>query len=93
MSIKVIKEGEHLRMLESSEPVPEGEPLVLFTASEIQQAAARLAWSRLPEESRDDMLHQGQSASYREWMEDNSWDEAISREDPAEWLSLQDFKA
>jgi len=93
MSIEVIKEGNLLRVVESSEPIAEGEHLVLFTADEIQQAAARLAWSRLAEESRDDMLHQTQSASYREWLEDSSWDDAISREDPATWLSMEEFKA
>lgn len=93
MSIEVIKEGNVLRVVESSEPIAEGEHLVLFTGEEVQQAAARLAWSRLPEESRDDMLHQSQSVSYREWLEDSSWDDAICREDPANWLSIEDFKA
>ncbi len=93
MSIEVVKEGNLLRVVQSSEPIPEGEHLFLFTAGEIQQAAARLAWSRLPGESRDDLLHQAQSCSYQEWMEDSSWDEAISREDPANWLAMEDFKA
>ena len=93
MSITVIKEGNVLRVVESSEPIAEGKRLVLFTAEEIEQAAARLAWSRLPEESREDMMHQTQSVSYREWLEDSSWDEAICSEDPANWLSIEDFKA
>jgi len=93
MSISVIKEGNILRVLETSEPIPEGQQIVLFTGSEIQQAAARLAWNLMPEESRDDMLHQTQSASYQEWMEDTSWDDAISADDSSEWLPLEDFKA
>ena len=35
MSIEVIKEGNLLRVVESSEPIAEGEHLVLFTADEI----------------------------------------------------------
>jgi hypothetical protein len=92
MSIEVIKEGNVLRVVDSSEPIPEGRHLRLFTADEIQQAAARMAWNHLPEETRDDLMHQAQSASYREWMDDKTWDEAIAREDPGSWLPLADFK-
>jgi len=40
MSITVIKEGDHLRILSASEPIPENTPLELFThAMEPWQAA------------------------------------------------------
>jgi hypothetical protein len=36
MSIKVIKEGNVLKVVESSEPIPEGTQLRLFTEDELQ---------------------------------------------------------
>lgn len=36
MSITVVKEGTILRVLHSSEPIPDGQRLVLFSAEELQ---------------------------------------------------------
>lgn len=116
MSIQVIKEGNLLKVIESSAPIPEGVKLTLYTAAElndlgkqppaweatqlesafhddeVQQATARTAWLRLPEESKEDIMHQTQSKSYQEWMKDTSWDEAMMREDPACWLPIEKFQ-
>lgn len=45
MSVTVIKEGNTLRLLESSEPIEEGQRLVLFTEEELRALEAeRKAW-------------------------------------------------
>jgi hypothetical protein len=92
MSIEVIKEGNVLRVVDSSEPILDGAHLRLFTEDEIQQAAARIAWQRISGESQEDLIHQAQTKSYQEWMADSSWDDAILREDSSSWLPLKDFQ-
>ena len=42
MSITVIKEGDHLRIISSSEPIPENTPMELFTQSIDPWQAAQL---------------------------------------------------
>lgn len=45
MSIRVIKEGNLLRVVESSEPIPDGARLTLYTASELADLAGQpSAW-------------------------------------------------
>lgn len=45
MSVTLIKEGNTLRLLDSSEPIPEGQPLVLFREGELRALEAeRKAW-------------------------------------------------
>ena len=45
MSVTVIKEGNTLRLIDSSEPIPEGARLVLFTEEELRTLEAeRKAW-------------------------------------------------
>jgi hypothetical protein len=45
MSVTIIKEGNTLRLLESSEPIPDGTKLVLFTEEELRELEAeRRAW-------------------------------------------------
>ncbi|MFZ4777077.1 MAG: hypothetical protein ACOYM3_17035 [Terrimicrobiaceae bacterium] len=41
MNITVIKEGEILRIIKSSEPIPDGTKLKLYTAAEINALAKR----------------------------------------------------
>jgi len=52
MSINVIKEGNLLRVLESSEPIPDGARLTLYTASELADLARQpSAWEAAQMES------------------------------------------
>ena len=45
MSVTVIKEGNALRLLESSEPIPEGQRLIVFTEDELRSLEAeRRTW-------------------------------------------------
>jgi len=52
MSIEVVKEGNLLRVVESSEPIPEGARLTLYTASELVGLAKQpTAWEAAQMES------------------------------------------
>ncbi len=52
MSIEVIKEGNILRVVESSEPIVDGTKLTLYTASELDALAKRpTAWEAAQLES------------------------------------------
>lgn len=45
MSITIIKEGNTLHLVESSKPIPEKTPLVLYTSAELGELAKeRRAW-------------------------------------------------
>jgi hypothetical protein len=52
MSIKVIKEGNLLRVVDSSEPIPDGTKLTLYTASELEAlSGSPTAWEAAQLES------------------------------------------
>jgi hypothetical protein len=52
MSINVIKEGSLLRVIESSEPIPDGARLILYTASELADLTRQpTAWEAAQLES------------------------------------------
>ncbi len=87
MSLKVIKHAETVEILEGD--IPFHTPVRLYTEDEMN---ALRAWQALPGETRDDMMQQAQSASYREWMKESEWDQILLREEPGNELSLDDFK-
>lgn len=92
MSLEVIKQGEILKVLSSSEPIPEGERLSLFTLAEVRRREAEATWGRLSASSRDTMLMQTQSKAYQEWMEEDEWTDQGLREEPPSPLPLTDFQ-
>jgi hypothetical protein len=48
MSVTIIKEGNTLRLIESSEPIPDGTKLVLFTEQELLELdKERRSWLAL----------------------------------------------
>ena len=91
MSLEVIKQGEILKVLSSSEPIPEGERLSLFTLEEVRRREEQTAWGRLSAASRDTMLMQTQSKAYQEWMEEDEWFNQGLREEAPSALPLTDF--
>lgn len=90
MSITIIKEGNQLRLIEGEGAIPENTPVRLFTEEEL---AGLHAWRALPAETKETLLAQTQSAAYREWLEDDDWEEARVEESGAGSLSLDEFKA
>lgn len=92
MSLEVIKQGEILKVLSSSEPIPEGERLSLFTLAEVRRREAEATWGRLSASSRDTMLMQTQSKAYQEWMEEDEWTDQGLREESPSPLPLTDFQ-
>ncbi|MGC1479696.1 MAG: hypothetical protein WA771_04275 [Chthoniobacterales bacterium] len=91
MSITVIAEGETLRVLESSAPIPPGESLELYTMDEVERMIVDRTWNSIPPQSRDDLMFQTQSVSYRDWMDEDAWDTpSLQEATPA--LPLADFQ-
>jgi hypothetical protein len=90
MSITIIKEGNQLRLIESEGPIPENKPVRLYTEDEL---AGLHAWRTLPAESKETLLAQTQSAAYREWLEEDDWEQPCVEEGLSEDLSLDQFKA
>lgn len=56
MSITVIKEGNHLRILSASEPIPDNTPFTLFTQGMAGWQAAQLQSAFKDEENWGDKL-------------------------------------
>lgn len=91
MSITIIKQDGQIRVLEVDGNIPSDRPLRFFAEEELPDLAARHAWMRLPAETRETMLLQTQSHSYKEWMEENEWDSSSVCEDSGSGLTLADF--
>lgn len=91
MTIMAISEGDTLRVIGSTEPLAHGAEMILYTADEIERLVAERQWGSLPPSSREDMMFQTQSASYRDWMDEDDWDRI--REQAAQTLlPLAEFK-
>lgn len=88
----MIKQGEILKVLSSSEPIREGERLSLFTLDEVRRREAEARWSQLSSASRDAMMMQTESKAYQEWMEEDEWTEKGLREAVSPNLPLTDFQ-
>lgn len=93
MSIKVFTEGNTLRVLDSSDDIPQGREMELFTGEEIEKLVAQKIWQSIPKESREDMMFQTQSRSYQDWMAQDEWDSAWENLSSSSSLQLSDFKA
>jgi len=92
VSVEVIRQGEMLKVISSSEPIREGERLRLFTLEELRQRELEAAWGQLSSSSRDTMLMQTQSKAYEDWMAEDEWTEEGVRERIPTPLSLKDFR-
>lgn len=93
MSLEVIKQGDILKVLSSTQPIGEGERLSLFTLDEVCRREAEAVWGKVPAASRESMLMQTQSQAYQEWMEEEEWSEKGVREGASSDLLLTDFQA
>ena len=91
MSITVLKEGETIRILKVEGELPSGQPVRLFTREEIESELTSAMWSRLPEETRETLAIQTQSASYAEWMDEDEWEESCRLREAQNHLPLSDF--
>lgn len=61
MSITILREGDTLRLLQSDTPIPEGEPIILFTQEEmIQQIQDGWLDLQMPSFVRDDEDEDGE---------------------------------
>lgn len=79
MSLTIMKKGNSLQLLNGY--LPEGTPVKVFTEAEMLQFEGWKQWMALTEEQREDMMLQTQSASYKEWMEEENWPECQVNED------------
>ena len=92
MSLEVIKQGDILKVLSSTQPIGEGERLRLFTLDEVCRLEGEAVWGKVPPASRETMLMQTQSKAYQEWMEEDEWAEKGVREAVSPDLPLSDFQ-
>lgn len=81
MSLKLLKHQDHLELLEGD--LPTGKEIIVFTEDEVLQFEGWKQWMSLSDEQREDMMLQTQSAAYKEWMDDDDWEECSVGEDPA----------
>lgn len=80
MSLTLIKHGNQLEILEGDLPMELA--VKVFTEEEVKQMEGWAKWMALTDEQRHDMLMQTQSAEYREWMEEDDWEECSVMENP-----------
>ncbi len=76
---------------ESSARIPPGEPVELDTIAEAKRVVAEQNWRSVPQQSREDLMFQTQSVSYRDWMTEDLWD-TPSRQEATTELSISDFE-
>lgn len=91
MSITVINEGDTIRVLSKSQSLPEGQRMEFFTVDELERMIEARTWAAVPLQSREDMMFQTQSVSYKDWMDESEWDEAKVQETSA-LLPLTEFR-
>lgn len=83
MSITVVSEGGMLRVVASDAAIPEGVEMELLTPDEIERRVEERMWLAISPETRGDMLLQGGSKSYEDWMNEDAWDLIVVQEPSA----------
>lgn len=73
MSLTLIKHGDQLEILEGDLPLEQA--VKVYTEDEVKQMEAWVAWMSMTEEQRNEFMLQTQSSEYREWMDEEEWEE------------------
>ncbi len=80
MSLTLIKHPTFLEILEGD--LPFETPVKVYTEAEVKQMEAWAAWMSLTDEQRELMLMQSTSAQFKDWMDEDDWQECKVMERP-----------
>jgi len=80
MSLTLIKHPTFLEVLEGELPLEK--PVKVYTEEEVKQMEVWAAWMSLTDEQRELMMMQSTSAQFKDWMEEDDWEESKVMERP-----------